>query len=81
MNDAATLDCTRCGKHAPAASNVTWGGALGERIRAEICQPCWKEWQAQEVIVINELRLNFMDPKSLAVLEEHLKQFLALGDA
>lgn len=29
-------------------------------------------------MVINELRLNFMDPKSLEVLERHMREFLLL---
>ncbi|MCL4839231.1 MAG: Fe(2+)-trafficking protein, partial [Thermoanaerobaculia bacterium] len=34
--------------------------------------------QRAEVMVINELRLNFMDPEAPKVLETHLRQFLAL---
>ena len=74
------IDCVRCGKQAPAAAQVSWGGALGEQIRAQICQDCWTEWQNAEVMVINELRLNFMDPKSQEVLIQHMKDFLSLGD-
>ncbi len=75
---ANDIDCVRCGRQAPGATSVFYGGALGEEIRAKTCADCWAEWQETEVMVINELRLNFMDPKSQDVLAEHLRQFLVL---
>jgi len=33
-----------------------------------------------EVMVINELRLNFMDPKSQDVLVEQMREFLCLNE-
>jgi Fe-S cluster biosynthesis and repair protein YggX len=78
---AEDILCKRCNRTAPAASGVTWGGPLGEEIRANTCADCWKEWEAAEVMVINELRLNFMDPESQKVLTRHLREFLALDPA
>ena len=74
-----TVDCVRCGETAPGATGVTWGGALGDEIRAKVCGDCWSEWQAAEVMVINELRLNFMDPEAQDVLARQLREFLMLG--
>ncbi len=80
-NSASRVDCVRCGRQAPGATRVFYGGALGEEIRAKTCADCWAEWQANEVMVINELRLNFMDPKSQDVLAEQLREFLMLDPA
>lgn len=74
----AVVDCVRCGRQAPGATRVFYGGALGEEIRTKICGDCWAEWEEAEVKVINELQLNFMDPKSQDVLAEQLRQFLML---
>ena len=52
--------------------------ALGREIGDRICAECWAEWQGMEVMVINELRLNFMDPGAQAVLDQHMRQFLAM---
>lgn len=52
------------------------GGDLGEEIRRRICRDCWQEWREMEVKVINELRLNFMDPQAEATLHSHLRAFL-----
>ena len=74
----ATVDCARCGREAPGATGVFYGGKLGEEIRAHTCADCWAEWQEAEVMVINELRLNFMDPKSQDILTQQLREFLKL---
>lgn len=81
MSEAASVECARCGKTAAAATGVTYGGGLGEEIRARVCAACWGEWLDAEVKVINELRLNFMDPKSQDVLVSHLREFLSLDGA
>lgn len=70
--------CKRAKKWAPAAKNVVYGGSLGEEIRQNTCEETWQEWLNMEVMVINELRLNFMDPKSQEVLMQHLRDFLQL---
>ncbi len=77
----AMVDCVRCQRTAAAAQGVSWGGHLGAEIRAKICNDCWAEWQNAEVMVINELRLNFMDPEAQSTLIGHLREFLQLGDA
>ena len=74
----AEIQCKRCGKTAPACEEVAYGGALGDEIKTTICDPCWKEWMAQSVIVINELRLNLRDAFSRETLVKHMKEFLKL---
>ena len=76
---ARTVRCARCNRDAPAATGVFYGGELGEEIKSRVCGDCWTEWREAEVMVINELRLNFMDPKSQEVLAEQLRQFLMLS--
>ena len=78
MAEANEVDCVRCHRQAPGATGVFYGGELGEEIRSKICADCWAEWKEAEVMVINELRLNFMDPKSQDILAEHLRKFLML---
>ncbi len=72
------IECARCSKTAPPPDEVSYGGALGEEIRSRTCAACWAEWLEEEVRVINELRLNFMDPKSQDVLVEKMREFLKL---
>ena len=51
---------------------------MGQEIARRVCPECWAEWRNAEVMVINELKLNFMEPSAQEVLLAHMKQFLAL---
>ncbi|HVS14648.1 MAG TPA: Fe(2+)-trafficking protein [Thermoanaerobaculia bacterium] len=73
--------CARCLETGEALDRAPLSGPLGERVQREICRRCWREWGEMEVRVINELRLNFMDPEAQEVLERHLRDFLCLPAA
>jgi Fe-S cluster biosynthesis and repair protein YggX len=47
-------------------------------IAAASCRDCWNLWRENEVRVINELRLNFLDPAAQVALEQQLREFLRL---
>jgi Fe-S cluster biosynthesis and repair protein YggX len=78
MSGEDLIACVRCRREAPTLGSTPYPGRLGEEIRANVCADCWREWQNAEVMVINELRLNFMDPRSQEILVQHLREFLAL---
>ncbi len=75
---SAEVHCARCRELRPALAGPPQPGALGEEIRAKVCARCWQEWQGAEVMVINELRLNFMDPRAGKVLVQQMRDFLCL---
>lgn len=77
MSDA-TVDCRRCGRSERALARAPLPGPLGEEIRTSVCALCWAEWQRVEVMVINELKLNFMDPSSQEILAAETRRFLGL---
>ncbi len=70
--------CARCGETKPRLEQQPIPGKLGAVIHAKTCAECWEEWRLMEVRVINELRLNFMDPESETKLHAHLREFLKL---
>ena len=73
-----TVTCSRCHQQGAAATEIPYSGDLGDQIRRQVCAACWAEWLQAEVIVINELRLDFMDPRSNDILAQHLREFLGL---
>ena len=75
------MTCVRCGREAEPLPAPPVPGEVGKLIHASICPACWAEWQSMEVMVINELRLNFMDPVAQRTLEGHMREFLALPAA
>ena len=73
-----TFHCARCGQDKPPLAKAPIPGPLGQEVVEKICGDCWREWQDMEVMVINELRLNFMDPEAQDVLAHHMRDFLQL---
>jgi Fe-S cluster biosynthesis and repair protein YggX len=75
---AEMITCRRCGQAKPKMAERPFKGPLGERVWAEVCQSCWQEWIPMGTKVINELRLNFADPKSAETYDQYMKEFLSL---
>jgi len=76
----ATVPCARCERpDAPALPKPPLRGELGREIHERVCVDCWRDWQNAEVMVINELRLNFMDPAAQETLARQMREFLRLA--
>lgn len=73
-----TIVCTRCRREIEPMPEPPMPGKVGREVQERVCADCWAEWQGMEVMVINELRLNFMDPSAQATLDQHMRQFLAM---
>ena len=75
------ITCVRCGKTAepPPEHRVPFAPEPKERVLTAICGDCWKEWEGMEVKVINEYRLNFMDPQHRQVILQACFDFLKLA--
>lgn len=77
-----TVTCNRCLREATAIDTGSfYTPALERELRSRICLDCWNEWQRAEVMVINELKLNFMDPRALPTLIAQMREFFALDGA
>jgi Fe-S cluster biosynthesis and repair protein YggX len=72
--------CRRCSREEPRLQAPPVPGPDGRDAQTLICANCWHEWEQREVMVINELRLNFMDPASQQTLSKQLREFLLLDD-
>ncbi len=73
--------CVRCRQSLQPIPQVPYPGDLGKEIQEKICLDCWAQWQQAEVMVINELRLNFMDSGANDILIRHMREFLCLDPA
>ena len=72
--------CKRCGKEgeAPPTHRVPFTGQARQDVLSGICAACWKEWEGKEVKVINEYRLNYLDPQHRDMLKRSCLEFLKL---
>lgn len=70
--------CSRCGKPSGKLPQRPFKGDLGEKVLANVCGECWKEWIGMGTKVINELGLQLSDPKAQDAYDEHMTDFLQL---
>jgi len=75
------VTCVRCGRTAPGLDSPPAGGALGQRIQANICADCWQEWVEQQARAINHYGLQLADPDDRKQLIAYMKEFLHLEPA
>jgi len=77
------IQCVRCGQEgeAPPPHRVPFTAAAKEAVLSRICAACWREWEGTEVKVINEYRLNLVDPEHRAMLQKACLGFLKIEEA
>jgi Fe-S cluster biosynthesis and repair protein YggX len=75
----ATIHCRRCGADAPRLGRPPFRTELGERIAAEICEGCWKDWLQHQTLLINHYGLDPRDPKARSFLYEQIERVLLQG--
>lgn len=74
-----TVHCSKLGREAEGLEFQTWPGELGKRIFDNISKEAWQDWLRQQTILINEYKLNPLDPNDKRYLAEQMEAFL-FGD-
>ena len=74
------VHCAKLGIDAEGLDFAPWPGPLGQRIYAEISKPAWQEWLAHQTMLINEYRLNPLDPQARQFLGGEMEKFLFGGE-
>ncbi len=72
---ARTVKCVKFGKDMPGLDRVPWKGEIGQRIYENVSKEAWKLWIEHSKMVMNEYRLNPLDPQSQKIMEEQMEQF------
>ena len=75
-----TIRCRRCGKDAEPLAKPPFKNPLGERIVAEVCASCWKEWLQHQTLLINHYGLDPRDRRAREFLYEQIEQILFEGE-
>lgn len=74
------VQCVTCGQSGDAITDTLFMGRLETEIKAKVCQPCWKKWEAMRVMVINEYQVNLGDESGRELVKKQMKAFLKLGE-
>jgi len=76
----ATVMCAKYGKEMPALEKQPFPGEAGKRVLEEVSAKAWDEWLGIQTMIINENRLNMMDPDARKFLSEQRDKFLYEGE-
>lgn len=73
------VKCVKLGRELPGLDRPPWKGELGQRIYENVSKDAWRMWIDHSKMLLNELRLNPLDPHSQHIMEEQMEQFF-FGD-
>ncbi len=74
------IHCVRLDREAEGLSYAPWPGELGQRIYRDISRQAWNEWLVQQTTLINEYRLNPLDPQARGLIAAEMEKFLFGGE-
>lgn len=74
-----TIFCTYLQQEAEGQDFQLYPGELGKRIYSEISKEAWKQWQTKQTMLINEKKMNMMNPEHRKLLETEMINFLFEG--
>ncbi|WP_115719928.1 oxidative damage protection protein [Gallaecimonas mangrovi] len=74
-----TVFCAHLKKEAEGLDFQLYPGELGKRIFDNISKEAWAAWQKKQTMLINEKKLNMMDPEHRKFLEGAMTDFLFEG--
>jgi Fe-S cluster biosynthesis and repair protein YggX len=70
-----TVNCIKLKLEAEGLDRQPYPGDLGKRIYNNVSKAAWQEWLRAQTILINENRLNPLDPKAVKFLEQEMKHY------
>ena len=73
---ARTVHCVKLGREAEGLDFPPWPGELGKRVFENISKEAWQQWVQHQTMIINEYRLNPMDPQAKEMIVREMEKFL-----
>lgn len=74
-----TVFCLRTQKETNGLDFQLYPGELGKKIFDNIGKEAWAEWQTKQTMLINENKLNMMEPTARQFLETQMQAYLFEG--
>lgn len=69
------VKCVKLGRELPGLDRIPWKGEIGKRIYENVSKDAWKMWVDHSKMLLNEFRLNPLDPQSQKIMEDQMEQF------
>lgn len=67
--------CSKLNQEAEGLDKPPFANAFGEKLYQHISKQAWSMWLSHQTMLINEYRLNLIDPKARAFLFEEMETF------
>jgi len=74
-----TVFCQHLKKEAEGLGFQLYPGDVGKRVFDNISKEAWSLWQKKQTMLINEKKMNMMEPNDRAFLEKAMVEFLFEG--
>ncbi|MBS1209875.1 MAG: oxidative damage protection protein [Proteobacteria bacterium] len=71
---ARMVKCIKLGTEAEGLDFPPIPGELGKKVWENVSKEAWQQWIKHQTMLINENRLNLMDPKARKYLTEQLER-------
>lgn len=72
---ARTVKCVKLGREAEGLDFQTWPGELGKKVFENVSKEAWQMWMNHQTMLINENRLNPLDPQTRKFIQEEMEKF------
>jgi Fe-S cluster biosynthesis and repair protein YggX len=69
------VKCVKLGRELPGLDRIPWKGELGKRIYDHVSKEAWRMWIDHSKMLLNEYRLNPLDPRAQKIMEEQMEMF------
>ena len=69
------VNCVVLQREAEGLTRQPWPGELGKRIYDNVSKEAWQRWLEHQTMLINEYRLNAIDPNARNFLAGEMEKF------
>lgn len=70
-----TVHCVKLQREAEGLAFAPWPGELGKRIYEQVSKEAWAGWLTHQTMLINENRLNPLDPKTRGFIASEMEKY------
>ena len=70
------VQCVKLGHEAEGLERQPYPGELGKEILDNVSKQAWQMWLKHQTMLINEYRLNVINPQHRETLEKEMRKFL-----
>lgn len=72
---ARVVHCVKLGREAEGLDFAPWPGELGKKIFENVSKQAWQQWIQHQTMLINEHRLNPLNPKDKAFITAEMEKY------